>query len=197
MKKNCQNCEHLGRDCPKKLMLMPLDDLVDWCRYIMAQYHITHDQIAHLANTPKGTVDRILAKQSTDCKYSTIHAIVCALFEVLGVSAVCLDETKAAEATQADDLKRQNAELQRALADSEKERQALQTRLADHAETQALLKAQLAKADTRIDLLSGTLRGWRRVVKILSVLLGVAVLGIIAALVVDLLSPNIGFLWRY
>lgn len=196
MKKDCSNCDHLGRDCPKKLMLLSLDEIIDWCQYVMAKNKLTHEFVARLANTPKGTIDRVMAKQSADCRYSTIQAIVCALFEYLGISAVCLDEITTEAAVQADDIKRQNAELQRALADSEKERQALQDRLAESAESLTFMKAQIAKKDDRIDRLSGTVGEWRRIVKLLASLLGIAVLLIIGSLVVDKLNPGLGFFWR-
>lgn len=196
MKKDCANCDHLGRDCPKTLMLLPLDELIGWCRYVMAKNKITHDLLARLSNTPKGTIDRVMAKQSADCRYTTIHAIVCALFEFLGISAACLDEVTAEADVQADEMKLQNAELQRALADAEKERQALQTRIADLVESNALMKEQIAKKDARIDLLGNTVGAWRRVVRTLALLLGVTVLAIIVALLVDKFNPGIGFFWR-
>lgn len=196
MKKDCSNCDHLGRDCPKKLMLLSLDEIIDWCQYVMDKNKLTHEFVARLANTPKGTIDRVMAKLSADCRYSTIHAIVCALFEYLGISAVCLDDVAAEAAVQADDIKRQNAELQRALADSEKERQALQDRLAESAESLTFMKAQIAKKDDRIDRLSYTVGEWRRIVKLLASLLALAVLLIIGALVIDKLDPSVGFFWR-
>ena len=196
MKKDCSNCDHLGRDCPKKLMLLPLDELIDWCHYVMEKNKLTHEYVAHLANIPKGTIDRVMTKKSADCYYSTVHAIVVALFEYLGISSICLDEATMEADAQADELKLQNAELQRALADAEKDRQALQTRIADLIESNALMKDQIAKKDQRIDLLSKTVGGWRRVVIRLVALLALVGLAIVIALVVDKLNPNLGFIWR-
>lgn len=196
MKTKCSNCKHLGRDCPKLLLLLPLDDVIDWCLQIMTDYKITHEMLARLSNTPKGTIDRILAKQSADCRYSTVHAIVCALFEYLGLPVVCLNEVSAEPAVQAGDLRLQATELQQALAASEKDRQALQDRIADFIESRTLMKEQLAKKDEHIDRLSNTIQYWRRVVKTLAILLGLAVLTIITALVIDRLIPGLGFIWR-
>ena len=193
---SCKNCERLGRDCPKKLILLPLDELIDWCVYIMTKHKITHEHLASISNTPKGTIDRIISKQSADCRYSTIHAIVCALLEYLGIPTICLDEVAAEVAAKADDIRQQNAELQRALADSEKERQALQARVDEFAERRAFMKEQIAKKDARIDALAGTVAEWRRVVKVLATSLGMALLVIIASLVIDKLSPDLGFFWR-
>lgn len=196
MKKDCSSCNHLGRDCPKKLILLSLDELIDWCQFIMTKYKITHELLARLSNTPKGTIDRIISKQSTDCRYSTIHAIVCALLEYLGIPLVCLDEVEAQTEALTSDMARQNAELQIALADSEKERQALQARVDEFAERRAFMKEQIAKKDARIDALAGTVAEWRRVVKVLATSLGMALLVIIASLVIDKLSPDLGFFWR-
>lgn len=194
MKKDCSHCEHLGRDCPKTLILLPLDKLIDWCIYVMEEHRITHEHLAQMSGTPKGTIDRILAKLSMDCRYSTVRAIVCALLEHLGLSTLCLDEVM--PEAPAEDLKQQNAELQRALADAEKDRRALETRVADFVESHAILRQQVEKKDDHIDRLSNTIRGWRRVVTILAGLLGLAVLVIIASLVVDKMNPNLGFFWR-
>lgn len=189
MKKDCSNCEHLGRDCPKKLMLLSLDEIIDWCLYIMAKYKITHEKLAQLSRVPKGTIDRVLTKQSPDCRYSTIHALVCALFEFLGISAVCLDEATAEAAVQADGMKLQNAELQRSLTEAEKDRHALQERIADLVEHRTHMKEQITQKDTLI-------HDQRRSIKILAGLLGVAVVLIFVALVADRLNPNLGFIWR-
>lgn len=196
MVRGCKNCDRLGRDCPKKLILLPLDELIDWCQYIMTKYKITHEHLASMSNTPKGTIDRIIAKQSADCRYSTIHAIVCALLEYLGIPTICLDEVAAEVAEKADDIRQQNAELQRALADSEKERQTLQARIEDLVENRDLMKRQIIKKDTQIDALDSTVRDQRRVIKTLAVLLGISVVTIIMALLVDKLNPNMGFFWR-
>jgi len=196
MKKDCKNCEHLGRDCPKKLMLLSLDEIIDWCLFIMAQYKLTHDDVSKMSRVPKGTLDRILAKQSADCRYSTIHAIVCALFEFLGISAVCVEDVTAEVAVQDDTLRRENADLRAALNSSERELQVLRERVTEFEGRRDFLRAQVAKKDEHIDRLSNTIRGWRRTVKILSVLLGVAVLLIIASLVIDKFNPDVGFFWR-
>lgn len=196
MKKDCSNCEHMGRDCPKTLMLLSLDELIDWCQYCMDLHKITHERLAHLSNVPKGTIDRVMSKQSTDCRYSTIHAMVCALFEVLGVTSVCLDDVVTTEASQAAEQAQLIKELQHDLADSKKECEALQTHLAESAESLAFMKDQIAKKDDRIDRLSSTVGEWRRIVKILVSLLGLAVFVIIAALAADKLNPNLGFIWR-
>ena len=189
MKKDCANCDHLGRDCPKTLMLLPLDEIIAWCQRVMLKNKITHEKAAQLSRVPKGTIDRVMSKQSEDCRYSTIHAIVCALFEFLGISSVCLDDVVAETAAQSDDMKRQNAELQHALADAEKERQALRERIADLAENRAHMKEQIAKQDD-------TIKDQRRTIKLLASLLGGAVLLIIGALIVDKLDPSVGFFWR-
>lgn len=196
MRKDCANCEHLGRDCPKKLMLLPLDELIDWCLHIMKQYRITHEGLAKLSGVPKGTIDRVLAKQSADCKYSTIHTIVCTLFECMGVSSVCLDDVTAEEVVRTDALAMQNAELQAALDSSEKERRALQSRVEDFVESRSLMKEQIVKKDASIDSLTTTINDQRRAIKFLAALLGGALLVIIAALLADKLNPNMGFFWR-
>lgn len=166
MKKECSNCDHFGRDCPKALMLLPLDDLLDWCQHVMTKNKITHEMLARMSKIPKGTVDRVMARQSPDCRYSTIHAIVCALFEFLGISTACLNDVAAEAVVKTDDLQAQNTELRKALADAEKDVQTLRTRVEDITENRAMLK--------------DTISSQRRTIQVLAVLLGLSVLVIIA-----------------
>ncbi len=189
MKKDCSHCDHLGRDCPKKLMLLPLDEIIDWCQYIMIRYKITHEKIAQLSRVPKGTIDRILSKQSEDCRYSTIHAIVCALFEFLGISSVCLDEVAAETVAQADDAKQQ-------MVDYEKECQGLRTQVEELVLQRNFLSKQVSKKDDTIDDQSNTIREQRRLLKITTVLLGLSLAFIFGALLMDWLNPQLGFIWR-
>lgn len=196
MEKKCTTCERLGRDCPKKLLLLPLEEMIDWLHYLMAQHKITHETMARISGVPKGTIDRVMAKQSADCRYSTMHAMVCGLFAHLGMSTACADDSNAANSAHTEELERRVEELQHALDDSERERQALQARVADFDEQRAFMRDQIAKKDARIDALSNIIRSNRAVIKVLSVLLCIAVLVIIGALVVDRLNPDLGYIWR-
>lgn len=189
MKKDCSHCDHLGRDCPKKLMMLPLDEIIDWCLYIMMRYKITHEKIAQLSGVPKGTIDRILSKQSEDCRYSTIHAIVCALFEFLGISSVCLDEVAAETVAQADEAKHQ-------MVDYEKECQGLRNQVEELVLQRNFLSKQISKKDDTIDDQSNTIREQRRLLKITTVLLGLSAALIFIALLMDRLNPHLGFIWR-
>lgn len=182
MKNKCSSCDHFGRDCPKVIMLLPLDDVLDWCQHVMTKNKITHDMLARLSKVPKGTVDRVMARQSPDCRYSTLHAIVCALFEFLGISTACLDDLAAEAVVKTDDLQAQNTELRKALADAEKDVQTLRARVDDFVESRAVLK--------------DTISSQRRAIRVLAVLLGLAGVVIIGALVMDKLHPALGFIWR-
>lgn len=194
--KRCSNCEHLGKGCHKALMLLPLDDLIDWCHHIMVQHKITHDAMAKLSQVPKGTIDRIMSKQSADCKYSTIHAMVCALFNFLGITSDCLDDTIAASAAAAEMTAQHTTTLQQALDASERERLALKERVADHESHRDFLREQIAAKDRQLAEMSETIKSQRRSLKVASSLLGIALLVIIAALVADKLNPDLGFIWR-
>ena len=189
MKKDCSHCDHLGRDCPKKLMLLPLDEIIDWCLYIMIRYKITHEKIAQLSHVPKGTIDRVLSKQSEDCRYSTIHAIVCALFEFLGISSTCLDEVASETVAQADEVKHQ-------MVDYEKECQGLRTQVEELVLQRDFLSKQISKKDDIIDDQSVTIRDQRRLLKITTVLFGLSAALIFIALLMDRLNPHLGFIWR-
>lgn len=196
MKEKCANCEHLGRDCPKQMLYLTLDNLIDWCRSVMTMLHITHDDVAKTSKVPKGTIDRVISKQSADCKYTTIHAIVCDLLTRLGVDAPCVDDLRVADSAQTGELKAQNAELLQKLRDVEHENRLLRERVTDSETQRTFLRGQVATKDTQIGMLSRTIRGWRIVALVLGGLVFLLLAFIIALLIYDNLNPEVGFFWR-
>ena len=76
MFKKCRLCTHSGRDCLPYLLSLSTDDLLDWCRERKADLHISNAQLADETNTPRGTVDRLLAHGNTDFRYSTMQPVV-------------------------------------------------------------------------------------------------------------------------
>lgn len=195
MEKKCANCEHLGRDCPKQMLYLTLDNLIDWCRSATARLHLTHDDVAKTSGVPKGTIDRVLSRQSADCKYATIHAIVVDLLGRLGVESPCLDELLAADSAETEALMAQNAEMERKLWDAERENRLLQKQVDSFASDREFLRSQVNTKDRQLGMLSRTLKGWRIAVISLGSLVFLLLSLVIVALLVDKVNPNIGFFW--
>jgi hypothetical protein len=60
-------------------MLLPFDNLIQWC--IKRQKHLawTNKTLADKSKVPEGTISRIKAGDFLDCKYSTIKNLLIAL----------------------------------------------------------------------------------------------------------------------
>lgn len=189
--KNCTTCERLGRDCPKKLLLLPLDELIDWLQHLMTKYKITHEAMARLSGVPKGTVDRVIAKQSADCRYSTMHAMVRGLFNALGMSSSCADEDAAAVSRPDEAM-----QLRHALNASERDCQTLRERVEEFTSRHDFMRSQIAAKDAQIGEQGKTIQSQRRTIVLLVCVVIAMLLLIIGALVVDRLNPDVGYLWR-
>lgn len=74
----CIKCNRLGENCVPNLMLLPFEDLMQWC--VRRQKHLDwkNQDLAIKSNVPLGTISRIKAGEE-DCKYSTIRNILIAL----------------------------------------------------------------------------------------------------------------------
>jgi hypothetical protein len=188
--KNCTTCERLGKDCPKKLLLLPLDELIDWLQHLMGKHKITHETMARISGVPKGTIDRVMAKQSADCRYSTMHAMVRGLFGALGLSSDCAGEDAAAVARPDEVM-----QLRHDLDTSERERQALRERVEEFTARHDFMRSQIAAKDAQITEQGRTIQSQRRTIVLLVCVVIALLLLIISALVIDKTTPGVGFIW--
>lgn len=188
MRDNCTHCEHLGKDCPKKLMLLPLAELISWCVHVLERCRLTHEDLARLSQVPKGTIDRVLAGQSADCKYSTIRAIVCALMAYIGSVPVCLEDVRLAE------VEHDTTLTQRALT-LEREAQDLRGGVDALTQHKNLLVSELEQRTAYLQHALQTVKELRRAIWVMAVLLVLLIVILIAMLIVDRLDPTVGFFW--
>ena len=79
MFEKCITRARLGESCVPNIMLLPFDDLIQWC--IKRQKHLgwTNKTLADKSKVPEGTISRIKAGEYLDCKYSTIKSLLIAL----------------------------------------------------------------------------------------------------------------------
>lgn len=192
MFEKCLFCNHSGKDCIPFVMSLPLQDIITWCKERKEKLGITNAKLSELTNIPKGTVDRMFSESEklTDFRFSTIQPVVMVLTgttegEVLCESQVIDEQTQKKLKTQAETIQRLEGELQKA---NEQHRRNMQTAKAEEESRVNYMKEQL-----RIAQNTSYLR--RKAIVILSVLLGIALLVIIVALIVDKLNTDIGFFW--
>lgn len=69
----------MGESCVPNLMLLPFNDLMQWC--VKRQKHLewTNQTLAEKSHVPIGTINRIKAGEYADCKYSTIRNLLITL----------------------------------------------------------------------------------------------------------------------
>lgn len=192
MFEKCLFCNHSGKDCIQFVMSLPLQDIITWCKERKEKLGITNAKLSELTNIPKGTIDRMFSESEklTDFRFSTIQPVVMALTgtaegEVSCESQVIDEQTQKKLKAQAETIQRLEKELNAA-----------------HEQRRTDIQAIRAEEESRVDYMKEQLRlaqitsnGRRKALVIVSTLLGIALLVIIVALIVDKLNTDIGFFW--
>lgn len=181
MFEKCLYCDHSGKDCIQFVMSLPLQDIITWCKERKEKLGITNAKISELTNIPKGTIDRMFSESEklTDFRFSTIQPVVMTLTGTADGEASCEPHMMNEQAqrkidSQAATIQRLEKELQAAKADGQ---------------------ARVDYMKEQLRICQGTSAGRRKSIVILSALLGIALLIIITALIVDKLNSDIGFFW--
>lgn len=181
MYKECITCHKLGTECDgANLIALPSKDLIEWCKLRKAHLKMSNAKIAELANVPKGTVDRIFAADGeVDFRYESIRPLVQALLGGAFDGNPCPDP----------DLNEQAAEtIKRLEEDNQRLRNLYYKTLNHHRDD---IDAERAAED----FLMKQIKQKDRKIVILAILLAISLTAIIIALIIDGLSPEIGFFW--
>lgn len=192
----CIKCDRLGARCdgPNFTAMTP-DRIVEWMRLRKEWLGWTNSMLAEHSETPKGTIDRILAGGHADFKVSTIAPIIKALIGGSWGQFPCPDPEAAPPDIRA---------LLEVLESREKEIECIKA-TAQAAEEQH--KKELERAEARhereeryfIDLaddLKAQVADYRGLVRKISAIAAILALVVIAGLMVDRLNPSLGFIWR-
>lgn len=179
----CISCPKMGISCDgPNFVAMSATELLEWCKSRKAHMGLSNGRLAELSGMPKGTIDRLFAGQHVDFRYETIRPLVKALTGGQWSGSPCPDphdNDTAALKEKAERLARNNMLLQ-AHIDRDNEQ---------HQKELEFLRDQIKHEQANGD-------GYKRTVIILSIMLGISLLVIIAALIVDRLNPDVGFFWR-
>jgi hypothetical protein len=174
--KDCKNCTHAGKDCFPYLATLPPNELIAWCKIRKDALRLSSGEIADRSGVPKGTVDRMFSADMSDCRLSTILPILCVLSGCRRDELTCTHDTQD-EMT----MKEKNAHLSDTMARLEAENRNNQETIARIRETVSDMKA-LARRRMRI-------------ISVLAFSLAASLLVIIAALVIDKMNSDVGFIW--
>ena len=189
MYSECVRCQKLGHECDgPNFVAMPPQELIAWCKERKKHLGLTNAKLAELSGLPQGTVDSLLANSHADFKVGTIQQLLRVLVGGKWLGDPCADPTGTA-----------GAELQEKIRTLESEIKHRDEKIRHYEveldELKLLIKNTNARHAKSQDFLREQLRGRNKVVGVLSLLLGICLLVIIGALVVDRLNPDKGFFW--
>lgn len=170
MFEKCLTCPLLGISCNgPNFFTASASDMLEWCKERKARLGLTNAKISDLSRVPKGTIDRLFAREYTDVKFETIRPIVkCLVGGEFDVNT-CIAPDMVQMEHQEDII----AQQQQALQNSAEE------------------KARM------IEFFENQLRIKTKYIVVLGSAFAVTLLIIIAALIIDRLNPNVGFFWRF
>lgn len=203
---SCINCIHIGNNCDgPNFLAMTTERWCEWCRLRKEFLGWSNARVADLAGVSKISVDRVMSGNVKDLRNTTMQAVTKALVNGTWGQYPCA-MSSVAEKEYID-----NPEL---VARCDRLQAALDSIAAEHREEMATLRAddlskieflrqqikfkedQMAAKDAMLAQRYDYIKGRDRVIRILSVLLGIAVLVIIVALAIDKSDPSLGFIWR-
>lgn len=179
----CISCPKMGISCDgPNFVAMTATELLEWCKARKAHMGLSNGRLAELSGMPKGTIDRLFAGQHADFRYETIRPLIKALTGGQWSGSPCPDphdNDMAILNEKAERLARNNMLLQEHIDRDN----------AQHQKDLEFMREQIKHEQAAGD-------GYKKAVIILSILFGISMLIIIAALIVDKVNPNVGFFWR-
>ena len=153
----CIKCDRLGESCVPNLMLLPFEELIQWCNKRQKHLGWTNQVLADKSKIPVGTINRIKVGDYLDCKYSTIKSILIALIGGTTEEFPCTEQV-AKELKQMEQLEQQAEKL----SATENENKALKNRLAEIEEQHRKdIRAVKEEYQEQIAFLKDELKAWR------------------------------------
>ena len=205
----CLNCVHIGKNCDgPNFLAMTMERWCEWCRLRKDYLGWTNARVAELSELSKVSVDRIMAGNVKDLRNTTMQAITKALINGTWGQYPCAMQTLSEKETVYVDnpaIIEQCKQLREAL-DNQKVEHKEELQKAHEADQRKVdfLREQIHIKDEQIKEKDATLheryefiRRKDRVILWLAVLLGVSILLIFVALIIDRLNPDIGFFWLH
>ena len=169
MYEQCIKCPKVGVSCEgPHFFTMPAEDLLEWCKERKKFLKLSNEKLAELSGIPKGTIDRLFSGEHLDFKFETMRPIIKVLAGGEFVEAPCPEEP--------------NNFADENICRLEEENASLKEHLAEEQEMKAFFKEQYS------------FRG--KAIIALTTFLGISILLIFAALIIDLASHDLGFIWR-
>ena len=190
----CLTCKQLGNECDgPNFLAMDTIELGQWCDEKRKTIPgMTYDRTAAETGISKTAIYNFLKGVHPDCRIETIRPIVKLLTGGKWDDNPCGNVTNSEKAAYESRIK----ELEK-LLDYEVRRR--DDKIQHLQKTNASMEMLVANTNTRYtndkDFLRGELKRKNKTIAILGTFLGVCLLVIIGALVIDRINPEIGFFW--
>ena len=203
----CLNCVHIGKNCDgPNFLAMSMERWCEWCRLRKEYLGWTNTHVAELAEISKISVDRIMSGNVKDLRNTTMQAVTKALVNGTWGKYPCATAAISEKETVYVDNPTLVEKAENAISQCNRLQAAIDRLNADH---RADLEAQRAADQRKIDFLKEQvnikdrqlverhdfLKRKDRTIALLAALLGITVLVILAALVIDHFNPDLGFFW--
>lgn len=184
----CITCEHLGVRCDgPNFLAMSIERWCEWCRLRKLYLNVSSAEIADRAGVSKISVDRVMSGNCGDVRVSTMQLITKALVNGSWGQYPCASP-------EPEIIYRDNPEMVQQLMNLHQERERLydisERREAAH---KAALQEATDKAERDAQRRVNYLKG---IIRVLSVICVVLLVVVIAALVIDATTPNLGYFWN-
>ena len=168
MYEKCVKCPKVGISCEgPHFFTMSAAGLLEWCKERKKFLKISNEKLAELSGIPKGTIDRLFSGEHLDFKFETVRPIIKVLAGGEWIEAPCPEEPNNFADENICRLEEENARLKEHLAEEQ--------------EKAAFFKEQYS------------FRG--KAIIALTAFLGISILLIFAALIIDLANHDVGFFW--
>lgn len=184
---NCANCHDESMPCLGMLVFMEADARLDLYRKWKKDSDYSNIHIAEESGLSEVSVSRFFAGHTKDTKVSTLIDILRVLLRARfenckkhGGKSFPPDQTAAVEEIKARMQEQHDADR----------------KIIDYLKAEVEKRdAQLLVKDRHLSERANFIYRKDRVITILSVLLGISVIMILSALLVDMFNPNVGFFW--
>lgn len=190
MYEKCLNCNKIGISCDgPNFMAMGTSELIEWCNNRRKQLPgMTYDKIVELTGLSKGTVAGFFGGTHADYRIDTIRPILKLLVGGEWDDNPCADPTVSERASYEERIRQLEKEIEHR---DDKLRELQQTKDS----LQLLVANTNARTTADKDFLRSEMKRKNKTIAIMSTFLGICLLVIIGALVIDRINPEIGFFW--
>ena len=202
----CIDCIHIGKSCDgPNFLAMTTERWCEWCRLRKEYLGWTNAHVADLAGISKISVDRVMSGNVKDLRNTTMQAITKALVNgSWGQYPCAMSALSEKEYIDNPELVIRCERLQAALDSiaTEHKEEIAAVRADDQQKIEFLRQQikfkeeQMASKDKLLTERYNFMVSKDRTIRVLSILLGIAVMVIIFALAVDKSDPSLGFIWR-